>query len=241
MVEIDILTLFPDMVDAPLRASVLGKAIERGAIRIRAVDIRDFAEGKHRVTDDIPFGGGAGMVMKPEPLIAAIEASRQHLPGAIVLLTSPRGRRFDQTMARELHAAGKVVLICGRYEGVDERVTHFIDGEVSVGDFVMTGGEAAALCIADAVARLERGVLGNEASCHAESFEEGLLEHPQYTRPREFRGFAVPEVLLSGDHNRIRRYRRRESLLATQARRPDLFAKLVLTEEDAALLAGEEP
>jgi tRNA (guanine37-N1)-methyltransferase len=180
-------------------------------------------------------------VMKVEPLVAAIEDARRRMPGARVLLTSPRGRRFDEEMARELHAGGPLVLVCGRYEGVDERVMRFIDAEVSIGDFVMTGGEFAALCIVDAVSRLERGVLGNEESCQAESFEQGLLEHAQYTRPREFRGEGVPEVLLSGNHERIRRYRRREALLLTRQRRPDLFAKLALTEEDAALLSGEEP
>jgi tRNA (guanine37-N1)-methyltransferase len=241
MVEIEILTLFPEMVDAPLRASVLGKALARGAIRIRAVDIRDFATGKHQVTDDVPFGGGAGMVMKVEPIVAAVEDCRARLPGINVMLTSPRGRRFDQEMARDFHSRGRLALVCGRYEGVDERATQFVDGEVSIGDFVMTGGEFAALCIADAVARLERGVLGNEDSCQAESFERGLLEYPQYTRPREFRGRGVPEILLTGNHDRVKRFRRREALVATRLRRPDLFAKLTLTEEDEALLSGEEP
>lgn len=241
MVEIDILTLFPKMVEAPLRASVLGKALDRGAVRIAVHDIREHASGKHRVTDDVPFGGGAGMVLKPEPVVRAVEAARERVGGARVLLLSPRGRRFDQAMARELHAHGRLALVCGRYEGVDERVSGFCDGEVSIGDFVLTGGEFAALCIADAVSRLERGVLGNVESPSNETFEQGLVEYPQYTRPRSFRGLEVPALLLSGNHRRIARFRRRESLLTTRDRRPDLFAKLALSEEDRALLAGEQP
>jgi tRNA (guanine37-N1)-methyltransferase len=181
--------------------------------------------------------------MKPEPLTAAIEAARARLPGALVLLTSPRGARLDQALARRLAEHGRIVLVCGRYEGVDERVMRVVDMEVSVGDFVLTGGELAALCVVDASARLVPGVLGNETSAGAESFagDEGLLEHPHYTRPPEFRGVKVPEVLLSGDHRRIERWRRRESLRATRERRPDLFARLHLSERDLRLIdAGDD-
>ena len=240
---LEILTLFPRMCEGYLAESILGKALESGLVEARVADIREHAEGRHRVTDDAPYGGGAGMVMKPEPLILAVEAARARLPGAIAVLTSPRGVPFDQALARRFADHGKLILACGRYEGVDERVTTAVDMEVSVGDFVLTGGELAALCIADAAARLVPGVLGNEASAGAESFagEEGLLEHPQYTRPPEFRGMKVPQVLLSGDHRRIERWRRRESLRATRERRPDLFARLRLSEGDLGLIdAGDE-
>jgi tRNA (guanine37-N1)-methyltransferase len=241
--EVEILTLFPRMCEGYLAESILGKARENGLLEATVTDVRQFAEGKHRVTDDAPYGGGAGMVMKPEPLVAAIEAARGRLPGAMVLLTSPRGARLDQALARRLAEHGKVVLVCGRYEGVDERVMQAVDMEVSVGDFVLTGGELAALCVADATARLVPGVLGNDLSAGAESFagEDGLLEHPHYTRPPEFRGVKVPEVLLSGDHRRIERWRRRESLRATRERRPDLFARLHLSETDLRLIdAGDD-
>jgi tRNA (guanine37-N1)-methyltransferase len=241
--EVEILTLFPRMCTGYLAESILGKAQEAGLIRVRVADIREHAAGKHRVADDAPYGGGAGMVMKPEPLTEAIEAARSRLPGARVLLTSPRGRRLDQGLARELAAHGKLVIACGRYEGVDERVMAAVDQEVAVGDVVLTGGELAALCIVDAAARLVPGVLGNEASAGEESFsgEGGLLEHPHYTRPPVYRGMEVPEVLLSGDHRRIERWRRRESLRATRDRRPELFASLRLSEEDLRLLeAGDD-
>ncbi len=241
--ELEILTLFPRACEGYLGESVLGKACESGLVAARAVDIRDYAEGRHRVTDDAPYGGGAGMVMKPEPLVAAIDAARARLPGALVALMSPRGERLEQRLARRLAEHGRLVLVCGRYEGVDERVRRAVDLEVSVGDFVLTGGELAALCVADACARLVPGVLGNQASAFAESFagEEALLEHPQYTRPPSFRGMDVPEVLLSGDHRRIERWRRRESLRVTRERRPDLFARLRLSENDLRLLdAGDE-
>jgi tRNA (guanine37-N1)-methyltransferase len=242
--EVDILTLFPRMCEGYLAESILGKARESGLLAVRVTDVRDHAQGRHRVTDDAPYGGGAGMVMKPEPLVDAIEAARARLPGAAVVLTSPRGVRFDQALARRFAGQGGLILVCGRYEGVDERVMAAVDMEVSVGDFVLTGGELAALCIADASARLVPGVLGNEASAGAESFagEEGLLlEHPHYTRPPEFRGARVPEVLLSGDHRRIERWRRRESLRATRERRPDLFARLRLSEDDLRLIdSGDE-
>ncbi len=241
MYPVEIPTLFPGMVSGYVRESILGKAQERGKLSVTATDIREYAEGKHRVTDDTPYGGGAGMVMKVEPLVAAIEAARARLPGARVLLMSPRGPTFTQARARELvsHAPG-LILICGRYEGVDERVMGHLDGELSLGDFILTGGEIAALAVVDAVARLLPGVLGNQASHVSESFEEGLLEHPQYTRPPVFRGAEVPAVLQSGDHARIARWRRWKALMLTQERRPDLFARLELSPADRKLLGIRE-
>ena len=240
--EVDILTLFPGMCSGYLGESILGKAREAGLLEARVSDIRDHAAGRHRVADDAPYGGGAGMVMKPEPLTEAIEAARARLPGAWVVLLGPRGRRLDQALARRFAEHGKLILVCGRYEGVDERVVAAIDMEVSLGDFVLTGGELAALCLVDAAARLVPGVLGNEESAGSESFasEEALLEHPHYTRPPEYRGLKVPEVLLSGDHRRIARWRRRESLRATRERRPDLFEKLRLDDADLRLIDGRD-
>ncbi|HLV61405.1 MAG TPA: tRNA (guanosine(37)-N1)-methyltransferase TrmD [Fredinandcohnia sp.] len=232
----EIVTLFPRLVQGPLQESILGKAIDRGLIEVRVRDLREHAHDKHRVTDDTPYGGGAGMVMKVEPLVEAIEHARASLPGARVVLLDPAGRRFDQTVAREYAAAGRLVLVCGRYEGVDERVRHFVDEELSLGDFVLTGGELAALVVVDACARLVPGVLGNEESPDTESFQGGLLEYPQYTRPPEFRGLRVPEVLVSGDHGRIAAWRRKQALLRTRERRPDLFARLSLDERDRKLL-----
>ena len=240
--EVEILTLFPRMCEGYLAESILGKARESGLLEARVTDVRAYAEGKHRVTDDAPYGGGAGMVMKPEPLVAAVEAARGRTPDARVVLTSPRGARLDQALARRLAEHGRLILVCGRYEGVDERVMQVVDMEVSVGDFVLTGGELAALCVVDAAARLVPGVLGNDASAGAESFAgDALLEHPHYTRPPEFRGMKVPEVLLSGDHKKIERWRRRESLRATRERRPDLFARLHLSDSDLRLIdAGDD-
>jgi tRNA (guanine37-N1)-methyltransferase len=240
--EVEILTLFPRMCEGYLAESILGKARESGLLEARVTDVREYAEGRHHVTDDAPYGGGAGMVMKPEPLVAAIEAARGRIPGATVVLTSPRGARLDQAMARRFAEHGKLILVCGRYEGVDERVMTAVDMEVSVGDFVLTGGELAALCVVDAAARLVPGVLGNDASAGAESFAgDALLEHPHYTRPPEFRGMKVPEVLLSGDHKKIERWRRRESLRATRERRPDLFSRLRLSDSDLRLIdAGDD-
>jgi len=236
----EILTLFPRMATGYAAESILGKAIEKQLIALTVTDIRDFAPGKHRVTDDSPYGGGAGMVMKVEPLVDAIEAARQRLPKARALLMSPRGLRFDQARAHAMAKDPEVILVCGRYEGVDERAMAYVDGELSIGDFVLTGGELAALCVLDAVARLIPGVLGNEASVGAESFEEGLLEHPHYTRPPDFRGARVPEVLQSGDHARIARWRRWHALTLTRERRPDLFEQLQLSKSDVKLLAKRE-
>jgi tRNA (guanine37-N1)-methyltransferase len=236
----EILTLFPPMIRGYAGESILGKALERGHLSLAVTDIRDFATGKHRVTDDTPYGGGAGMVMKVEPLVGAIEAARARLPGAPVLLMSPRGARFDQAKARALSQQPGVILVCGRYEGVDERALRYVDEELSIGDFVLTGGELAALVVLDAVARLQPGVLGNEASAGSESFEGGLLEHPHYTRPVEFRGARVPEVLQGGDHARIARWRRWHQLKLTESKRPDLFATQELSKSDQKLLSKSE-
>ena len=242
MYPVEILTLFPGMVAGYLGESILGKARDKGLLSVTVTDIREFAEGKHRVTDDVPYGGGAGMVMKPEPLVAAIEAAKARHPGAKALLMSPRGPTFTQAKARELAMeSGGLILVCGRYEGVDERVMPHLDGELSLGDFILTGGELAAMVVVDAVARLLPGVLGNVASSVAESFEGGLLEHPHYTRPPVFRGAEVPAVLQSGNHARIERWRRWKALVLTRERRPDLFARLELGKADVKLLSkGEE-
>ena len=225
MLSVEVLTLFPRMIAAPLEESLLGKAREKGLVRVQVTDIREFAPGKHRVTDDVPYGGGAGMVMKPEPLVAAIEAARERLPGAHVVLMSPQGRRFDHSLAQELVKREKLVFVCGRYEGVDERVISFVDEEISLGDFVLSGGEFAALAVIDAIARLVPGVMGNAESVQIESFSEGLLEGPHYTRPPEFRGLKVPEILLSGDHAKIAQWRKEQALARTRERRPDLRGK----------------
>ncbi len=239
MIVFEILTLFPAMLESPLSESLMGKARASGLVEVRFRDIREYASGKHRVCDDAPYGGGAGMVMKPEPLVAAVEAARAEATNAAhVILLSPQGRVFDQARARELADREHLVLVCGRYEGVDERVRDFVDEEISAGDYVLSGGEPAAWVLMDAVARLVPGVLGNEASAAADSFSEGLLEHPQYTRPPEFRGKKVPEVLLSGDHAKVATWRRKQALLRTRDRRPDLFLGLDLTEADRRLLKG---
>jgi tRNA (guanine37-N1)-methyltransferase len=231
-----ILTLFPEFFRSPLSSSLVGKAIERGTIALDVVDVRDFASGAHRVADDSPYGGGQGMVMKIEPVAAAIESAIEALPGARRILLSPRGRPFTQQRAKELACEAAIVLVCGRYEGVDERARAFVDEELSVGDYVLSGGEAAALVVVDAVARLVPGFVGNAGSLCEESFEDGLLEYPQYTRPETFRGERVPAVLLSGDHAAIARWRRKERLRLTRARRPELLARATLSEEDRALL-----
>lgn len=232
--RIDVFTIFPGYFDGPLSASLLARARERELLDVRLHDPRDWTADRHRTVDDAPFGGGAGMVMTPEPLFAAVEEVEPPRP---LFLLSAAGRRFDQTVARELLAGGGFSLLCGRYEGVDERVArHLCEGELSVGDYVLAGGEAAALVIVEAVARLIPDVMGNEASAAEESFADGLLEYPQYTRPAEFRGWGVPEVLRSGDHARIARWRRAQSLRRTLAVRPDLLEGRPLSGEEQALL-----
>jgi tRNA (guanine37-N1)-methyltransferase len=220
--RVDILTLFPGIFDSPLRESILARAIAEGVLQLQVHDIRQHAHDKHRTTDDSAFGGGPGMVMKPEPIFEAVEALGPE-PKRVILL-SPAGRRFDQPLARELAAESHLVLICGRYEGVDERVVEGLPAEeVSIGDFVLSGGESAALVVLEAVSRLVPGVVGNEESLAAESFEQGILDHPHYTRPREFRGMEVPEVLHSGDHRKIEEWRRGAALEKTRRNRPDLL------------------
>ena len=223
---VEILTLFPDFFEGPLQISLTGKAIERGHFSVNCVDIRSFTTDKHRTCDDVPYGGGAGMVMKPEPLVAALESARERHPGVPRILMSPQGEPFSQEIARELAAGPGMILVCGRYEGIDERVRqNWIDREISIGDYVLTGGEVASMVVIDAVTRLLPGVLGNQESINEESFSAPMLEYPQYTRPREFRGFEVPEVLLSGDHGRIAKWRRDQSEARTRERRPDLAAR----------------
>ncbi|HSA59805.1 MAG TPA: tRNA (guanosine(37)-N1)-methyltransferase TrmD [bacterium] len=224
--QFDILTLFPSLFDSPFSHSILKRAQEAGLISIRLRDIRDFTEDKHRRTDDIPYGGGPGMVMKPGPAVAAIEAAA--VPGKKVrrIYFSPQGRPLNQEHLAAYLEYDQLVLLCGRYEGVDERVIeHFIDEEVSIGDYILTGGEFAAMVFVDAVSRLIPGVLGEEGSLKNESFSASLLEYPQYTRPPEFRGHKVPEVLLSGDHAKIEAWRREMALERTRKKRPDLLKK----------------
>ncbi|HIM66866.1 MAG TPA: tRNA (guanosine(37)-N1)-methyltransferase TrmD [Acidimicrobiia bacterium] len=231
----DVFTLFPEMVDDYMGRSILGRAVAAGHLDIRSHDLRMATDDVHRTVDDSPFGGGAGMVLMPEPVFAAVEAVSPPRP---LILLGPGGRKFDQGVVAELVALDGFSLLCGRYEGVDERIrTDLCDDEVSIGDFVLAGGELAALVVIEAVARLHPGVLGNQESTLDESFGFGLLEHPQYTRPAEFRGLHVPEVLRSGDHGRIARWRRASSLARTLDRRPDLIERRGgLTDEDQALL-----
>ena len=233
--RVDVFTIFPGMVEAYAGESILGRAGVAGHLDVRAHDLRLATEDIHRTIDDSPFGGGAGMVMMPEPVFAAVEAVDPPRP---LILLGPGGRRFDQSVAAELAALDGFSLLCGRYEGVDERIrTGLCDDEVSLGDFVLAGGELAALAIMEAVARLRPGVLGNEASPDDESFADGLLEYPHYTRPADFRGMEVPEVLRSGDHGRVARWRRAGSLVRTLALRPDLIERRGgLTDADQALL-----
>lgn len=232
--RIDVLTLFPEMF-TPLEASIVGRARQRNLVDVRLTNIRDFSRDKHRTVDDTPYGGGPGMVMKPEPLFDAVEAVRGD-DDAHVILLDPQGTRFEQARAWQLAQKKHLVFVCGHYEGVDERVRKVVDEELSIGDYVLTGGELAALVVIDAVVRLLPGVLGEEESARQDSFEGHLLDHPQYTRPESFRGMDVPAVLLSGHHEAIRKWRRKEALRRTMVRRPDLLDKAPLTAEDKKLL-----
>ena len=237
----DVLSIFPAMFSGPLDESILRRAREASLIDVRLHDLRDWTSDRHRTVDDAPFGGGPGMVMKPEPLFAAVEAIQaQAEPPATVVLLTPQGRRLDRDLVDELAGRSRLLLICGRYEGVDERVReHLVDLELSIGDFVLSGGELPALLVIDAVARRIPGVLGGEGSLEEESFEDGLLEYPQYTRPAEFRGWSPPDVLLSGHHANVELWRRRQRLLRTRARRPDLLEHASITAEERSWLEAQ--
>ncbi len=242
--KFDVLTTFPEVFPSVLGASILKRAREAGLISVAVHDLRRWATDRHGTTDDSPYGGGAGMVMKPEPFFAAVEEIRCPADAGcaeeIVLLT-PQGRPFTQGLARELSGKDHLLLLCGHYEGVDERVReHLATVQLSIGDYVLTGGELPAMVVIDAVSRLLPGALGAEEGAERDSFADGLLEHPHYTRPAEFRGWRVPDILLSGHHDQIRRWRRKESLRRTRELRPDLFEKIELSEEDRELLEGTE-
>jgi tRNA (guanine37-N1)-methyltransferase len=237
----DILTLFPGMFASPFDESIIKRGKEKQLIDIALHNIRDWATDRHQTADDAPYGGGAGMVMKVEPLAACIEAVKAGRPTSTVVMTSPQGRRFTHQVAAELAGRDGLIIICGRYEGIDERIRQlYVEDDISLGDYVLSGGEIAAMAIVDAVTRLLPGVLGSGESAETDSFCDGLLEYPQYTRPPEFRGMRVPEVLLSGNHELIRKWRRRESLRKTRSLRPDLLEEIPLTREDRSLLAGIE-
>ena len=231
-----LLTLFPSIFESPLNGSLVKKAKDKGILSFNIINIRDFAEDIHKTCDDAPYGGGAGMVMKVEPIHRAMEHVNAHFGKPRYILLTPHGRAFDQETAARLSHQPHLGLVCGRYEGVDERVLSLVDDELSLGDYVLSGGEAAALVVIDAVARLVPGVIGNEASSIDESFKEPLLEYPQYTRPQSFMGIEVPGVLLSGNHEDIRRWRRKESIRRTILRRPDLVDKFEPTDEDRSLI-----
>ena len=240
--KIDILTLFPEMFEGPFGANIIKRAREKGIVNIAMTNIRDFTYDKHHVVDDYPFGGGAGMVMKPEPIFAAVEYVKEQNCGyrSKVILLCPQGKVFNQQIAKDLACETHLVFICGHYEGVDERVREgLVDEELSIGDFVLTGGELPAMIIVDALARMIPGVLGEQESFVTDSFFEGLLAYPQYTRPREHNGQTVPDILLSGDHEKIRLWRKKMSLRRTCERRPDLLNKRVLTKEEQNLLQSD--
>ncbi len=235
----DVFTLLPETLSPYLAASILQKASQRGLVSVQLHNIRDYTHDRHHVTDDTPYGGGGGMVMKPEPVFEAVESVLGSPPQSPVILLTPQGRRFDQKVAYELAGQERIALICGRYEGLDDRIReHLASDEISIGDYVLTGGELAALAIIDAVSRLIPGVLGDPDGASDDSHASGLLEYPHFTRPPEFRGWKVPEVLLSGDHARIARWRREQSLQRTLERRPDLLEDAPLTDADRKFLAG---
>jgi len=236
--KFDVVTIFPRMVEAVLAEGVVSRGIASGALDVEVHDLRAHTTDRHRSVDDVPYGGGPGMVMKPEPLVRAVEAIRERrgTPDAVILL-SPQGRRFTQDEAARLSGLAHLVLLCGRYEGMDERVASLVGAEeLSLGDFVVSGGELPALIVMDAIARLVPGVVGDEQSVAEDSFSSGLLDYPHYTRPAEFAGLKVPDVLLSGHHASVRRWRRKEALARTLERRPDLIERAVLDDEDRALL-----
>ena len=239
--KFDILTLFPGMFSGPFDESIIKRAKDKKLIEIELHNIRDYAADKHQTADDAPYGGGAGMVMKVEPLAACIQDVKTRNPQSTVIMTSPHGRPFNQELASELTRRDGLIIICGRYEGIDERVRQlYVEEDISLGDFILSGGEIAAMALVDAVTRLIPGALGSDESAMTDSFSDGLLEYPQYTRPPEFMGLKVPEILLSGNHELIRKWRRLQSLRKTRQLRPDLLAKITPSKEDRKLLSELE-
>ncbi len=232
--RIDILTLFPNMVKGPLEESILKRAQKKGLVKINVLNIRSFTHNKHRTADDASYGGGAGMVLKPEPIFEALESVKKS--DVRVVLMTPQGKRFDQAIAKGLSREKHLIFICGHYEGIDERVKRIVTDEISIGDYVLTGGELASLVVIDALVRLLPGVLGKEESIICDSFYSGLLDYPHYTRPEEYQGMRVPKILLSGDHKRIASWRRKEALRMTLEKRPDLLQGIKLSSEDKRLL-----
>lgn len=233
---LQILTLFPEMFNGPLQSSIIKRAQDRGLVEFRFWNFREYATDKHRTVDDVPYGGGDGMVLKPEPIVRCLRAAKEGTPPAKVVLLTPQGELFKQPVAKELAQEDHLILICGHYEGFDERIRKWADRELSIGDYVLTGGELAAMVVSDAVVRLIPGVLGSITSAEGDSFTGNVLEYPQYTRPFEFEGMTVPEILLSGHHARIQEWRRKQSLLRTALRRPDLLQNLLLSPEEKEYL-----
>lgn len=237
MIRFDVLSIFPEMFQSPLNYSLLKKAQDKGLIQVFFHNIRDWAEDKHKMTDDAPYGSGCGMVMKVEPVEKALNSIIKEDMDPLVILMTPQGETFNQKIAVELAGQKQIIIICGRYEGVDERIRqHLTDREISIGDYILTGGELSAMVLIDAVSRLVPGVLGNDQSVEGESFSQGLLEYPQYTRPAEYKGWKVPEVLLSGNHAEIEKWRKTESLRKTYKKRPDLLEKTQLSADDRVKL-----
>ena len=237
MIRFDILSLFPEMFESPFNFSILKRARENNLLDVHLHNIRDYAEDKHRVTDDAPYGGGGGMVMKVAPIDRALAAIADEQNRGLIVLLTPQGEPFTQEIAMELSSCPRIILICGHYEGVDERVRNsLVDREISIGDYILTGGELSAMVVVDAVSRLIPGILGNNESAFTDSFADGLLEYPHYTRPANYRGMQVPEVLLSGNHSHIQMWRRKESLRKTYLRRSDLLDKIQMSEEDKKIL-----
>lgn len=238
MMKVDVLTLFPEMMDGVFRSSILGKAQEKDIVNLNAVNFRDYSGNKHGTVDDTPYGGGGGMVLKPDPIFSAVEdlLSRSSAPPRVILMC-PQGETFTQQKAEELSAEEHLIFICGHYEGYDERIReHLVTDELSIGDYVLTGGELPAMVVIDSVVRLLPGVLGNETSAVTDSFSTGLLEYPHYTRPAEFRGWKVPDILLSGHHANIETWRREQALKRTLQRRPDLLDKIILSDQDRKVI-----
>lgn len=236
MFNVRVITIFPGIFESFMKFGNPARALEAGLLTFETVDLRDFTEDRHRTTDDYPYGGGTGMIMKPEPIVAAIRSVRELEPASKVILTTPQGKRLTQEVVQDLAAVDSLVFVCGRYEGIDERVRSFVDDEVSIGDFILSGGETAVMVILDAVVRLIPGVLGADSRIDGESFYDGLLEYPQYTRPRVFEGLETPEILLEGHHAKIRVWRKKQAIAKTLLKRPDLLKDRALDNEELKLL-----